>query len=236
MKKKILKILVVAGVIIILCLVVLGFFVASDLAQEKKLRAELDELNHLVNSSEIDMESINERLDRVIANGDYAVVERAFKSYLKDSFDVSLKIVGIINDEKITTLLTASNYQEDGKDFVNTKQYIIDTKNSLEDCKEKYIEYLTEEKAMSYINNKDLDSYYVELYQNEFVGDMDADFNDKTVENAIDDLISILGSSFDVVQFLSENQTAWQIDGDNIVFANADLSNQYDQLLAKVIE
>ena len=236
MKKKILKILVVAGVIIILCLVVLGFFVASDLAQEKKLRTELDELNHLVNSSEIDMESINERLDRVIANGDYAVVERAFKSYLKDSFDVSLKIAGIINDEKITTLLTASNYQEDGKDFVNTKQYIIDTKNSLEDCKEKYIEYLTEEKAMSYINNKDLDSYYVELYQNEFVGDMDADFNDKTVENAIDDLISILDSSFDVVQFLSENQTAWQIDGDNIVFANADLSNQYDQLLAKVIE
>ena len=65
---------------------------------------------------------------------------------------------------------------------------------------------------------------------------MDADFNDKTVENAIDDLISILDSSFDVVQFLSENQTAWQIDGDNIVFANADLSNQYDQLLAKVIE
>lgn len=230
------KILVLVGIVIIACLVILGFFVASDLAQEKKLRTELDELNHLVNSSEIDMNSINERLDRIVTNGDYAVVERAFKSYLKDSFDVSLKIAEIINDEKITTLLTVSNYQEDGKDFVNTKQYIIDTKNSLEDCKEKYIEYLTEEKAMSYINDKDLDSYYVELYQNEFVGDMDADFKDKTVENAIDDLISILDSSFDVIQFLSENQTAWQIDGDNIVFSNADLSIQYDQLLAKVIE
>ena len=230
------KILVLVGIVIIACLVILGFFVASDLAQEKKLRTELDELNHLVNSSEIDMNSINERLDRIVTNGDYAVVERAFKSYLKDSFDVSLKIAEIINDEKITTLLTVSNYQEDGKDFVNTKQYIIDTKNSLEDCKEKYIEYLTEEKAMSYINDKDLDSYYVELYQNEFVGDMDADFKDKTVENAIDDLISILDSSFDVIQFLSENQTAWQIDGDNIVFSNADLSIQYDQLLVKVIE
>lgn len=40
----------------------------------------------------------------------------------------------------------------------------------LEEYKNKYYEYLTEEKAMSYLNTKDLDSYYVDFYKNEIVG------------------------------------------------------------------
>ena len=56
--------------------------------------------------------------------------------------------------KKITTLLTVENYESDGKDFTESKEYITNTRETLEECKAKYTEFLTEEKAMSYINDK----------------------------------------------------------------------------------
>ena len=61
----------------------------------------------------------------------------------------------------------------------------------LEEYKNKYYEYLTEEKAMSYLNTKDLDSYYVDFYKNEIVGDIQTEKNDTTVKESIESIISL---------------------------------------------
>ena len=61
----------------------------------------------------LDIDQINERLDRTVTRGDYAVVEQSFKQYLKDNFDVSMKIADILNDEKITDV----NYVLSADDF-----------------------------------------------------------------------------------------------------------------------
>lgn len=119
----------------------------------------------------------------------------------------------------------------DGKDFTESKNYITSTRAELEERKNKYSEFFTEEKAMSYINDKDLDSYYIDLYKEEFVGDMSTVKNDKTVENSIDEIISILNTEEEVLNLLSENQNSWEIQGENIVFNSDSLSNQYDELI-----
>ena len=192
------KILVAILIIIVIAIGVIGYFVISDMGQEDKLITELTEISDLANADSIDINAINERLDQTITTGDYAVVEKAFKSYLRDSFDNSIQIADILNDDKITTLLTAENYREDGKDFTESKNYITTTRTTLEECKQKYTEYLTKDKAMSYINDKGLDSYYVDLYEEEFVGDMDST-NDTTVEDSIDEIISLLNTSEEVL-------------------------------------
>ena len=163
------KILIVILIIIVIALIGVGYFVYTDLKQEEKLKTELTELSELSNAQDIDINEINNRLDRIVTKGDYAAVEEAFKTYLRENFDNSIQIANILNDEKITTLLTVENYQEDGKDFTNSKEYITTTKATLEDCKNKYTEFLTEEKAMSYINEKGLDNYYTDLYYKEFI-------------------------------------------------------------------
>ena len=84
---------------------------------------------------------------------------------------------------------------------------------------------------MSYINDKGLDSYYTDLYKEEFVGDMENAKSDDEVENSIDDIISILNTSEEVLNLLSQNQDSWEIDGENIVFNSDSLSNQYDELV-----
>ena len=230
MKKKI----IIAIVVIVVAIIgVLGYMVISDMGQEDELKTELSEINDLANAETIDMDEINKRLDRTVTTGDYAKVEEAFKSYLRDNFDNSIEIADLINDERITTLLTADNYKTDGKDFTESKNYISTTKQKLEECKEKYSEYMTKEKAMSYIEDKGLDSYYVDLYDQEYVGNMDS-AKDTTVEDSIDEIISLLDTSEKVLNLLSNNQDTWNVEGDNIVFSNDSIRNQYDELINSI--
>lgn len=225
------KVLIVLLIIIVIALVGVGYFVFTDMQQEEKLKTELSELNDLVNAENIDIDAVNEKLERRITTGDYEKVEDAYKSYLRDNFDNSIQIANILNDEKITTLLTVENYESDGKDFTESKEYITNTRTTLEECKNKYTEFLTEEKAMSYISDKGLDSYYTDLYKNEFIGDMSLASKDTTVQDSIDELITILNTSEEVLNLLSENQNSWEIDGENISFNNESLSNEYDELI-----
>ena len=227
------KIIIAVVVIVALIIGVLGYMVIFDMGQEDKLKTELSEINDLANAETIDMDEINKRLDRTVTTGDYAKVEEAFKSYLRDSFNNSIEIADLINDERITTLLTADNYKTDGKDFTESKNYISTTKQKLEEYKEKYSEYMTKEKAMSYIEDKGLDSYYVDLYEQEYVGDMDS-AKDTTVEDSIDEIISLLDTSEKVLNLLSNNQDTWNVEGDNIVFSNDSIRNQYAELINSI--
>lgn len=225
------KIFIGVGIIVLLVIGVLGYTIVSDLGQEEKLKTELTEINDMSNAQDIDVDAIYERLDRTVTKGDYAKVEKAFKNYLRDNFDNILKITEILNDEKLVTILTAENYLEDGKEFNNTKKYIEETRSNLEKYKQEYKDFFTEEKAMSYINDYGLDSYYTDLYKDEYVGDIESAGADKTVENSIDEIIDLLNISEQVIDLLSENPNNWEIQGDNIVFDNDSLSNQYDNLL-----
>ena len=231
MKKKILIILLL---IIVIALAVIGYFVYHDMMQEDKLKKELLEINELSNAETIDIDTINDRLDRIVTTGDYAIVEEAFKSYLRDNFDNIMKIAEILNDEKLSLLLTVQNYKEDGKDFIESKNYITNIKTTLEECKNKYTEFFTEDKAMSYINGKGLDSYYIDLYKNEFVGDMSSASQDTTMQDSISEIIELLNTSEEILNLLSENQNAWEIDEDNIVFNNETLLNKYNTLIDSI--
>ena len=230
------KIIIVLGVIVGIFLILVAYFFFFDMNQENQLKEEFSELQQLVSEDDIDVEVVNQRLNKTVTKDDYAKVEKAFKAYLKDSLDNSVAITDILNDERLTNILTVDNYQTDGKQFIQTKQYIAEIKQELEKRKKKYIEHLTEKKAMSYIEDKGLDSYYVEFYKRELVGDMSDIKQDKSVENSIDEILSLLDSSEKVIQFLASHPNDWNIEGENIVFLNPALKSDYDQLIAQVVK
>lgn len=225
------KILIIIGIIVGAILSLITYFVVSDLKQEDKLRNELIEISNLVNEENIDTDKVYKRLDTLVTKDDYKEVEKSFKSYLKDSFDNSMLMLNLLNDEKITNILTVENYKKDGKNFKETKEYIKNTIKDLEECKNKYYDFLTEEKAMSYINNKNLDSYYIDFYKEEILKDIEEEKNDKTIEESINDVISLLQSSEKVIDFLVENKNSWSIEGDNISFNSDSLIDKYNKLI-----
>ena len=56
--------------------------VKKDLKIESNLTKEITELNLLIENN--DTSSINKRLNTITTNGDYVLVEKAAKNYLKD--------------------------------------------------------------------------------------------------------------------------------------------------------
>ncbi len=228
------KILIGLGVLLVVIIGAIGYVVVSDSKQEEKLKNELEELNTLVNEENIDVDKVKKMLNRTVTTGDYKVVETSFKAYLSDAFDSVFQMLDILNSDKLVSILTAENYQNDGPNFTETKAYITETKTKLEELKNSYYSFLTEEKAMSYIENKELDSYYVDLYKDEYVGDMENVNKDKTVEDSVNQIIELLNVSEEIINFLSENSNSWHIEDNVIVFDTDELSNRYTELINKI--
>ena len=219
------KILIIIGVIILIALIALGVMLFLDFKEEDKLKEELQEISNLSNETNINTEEIKARLSRRISRGDYLKVEDAYKEYLTDALNNITNIYSILNDSKIENLLSIENYKNDGPEFTETKEYINNTKEELQNLKNEYTSLFTEEKIMSYINNKNVDEYYIDFYKDELMGIPEKE--DQTVEREIDGVIKILDSSNTIIDFLINNKDNWKIENENIVFANQELTNEF---------
>lgn len=229
------KILIAVGVVVALIVLLLTIIIIKDLNQEEKLRQELNEIDSLINFDEFDYDKVNERLGKTISSGDYLVVEKAAKKYLKDTIDITLTYVNLVTDEKFSNVLTLENYQEDGPNFINTKLYIKETKEQIEDNKNKILNQFNNETVLSYIENKNLDSYYIDFYKSlAFSSEAEITKNKQEIEQNINDIINTLNVYDEVIDFLISNKNDWTIEGEYIVFSNEEIHEQYNQLLLKL--
>ena len=232
MKKTVIWIVIA---ILLVIIVGIGILVVKDFKQEDILRQEMLEFENLTRAENIDLDQIDQRIRELKTTGDYGVLEKAMKEYLSDVVNVSVNISNILNDEKIVNALTPENYTEDGPDFVETKQFLEQSKNNLEQYKNEVLELLTNEKAMSYIENKNLDEYYIDLYKEIALSEDTAlDENNKEIEESLNEATQVLDIETQVINFLSENKGKWEIQGENIVFSNESLSNQYNEYISQL--
>ena len=229
------KIFITIGVIVATIIAIIAYMVVSDMIQEKKLNEEFSYVDGLVENEERQTEEIKNALERIVTKGDYAKVETSYKKYLKDIYENIDNLTKILEDDEITNSLTAKNYKEDGPEFVKTKEYLSKTKKSLEDGKNTYYELLTEDGAMKYIKTMELDSYYEDIYKNEINGYIsEEEHENKTVEESINDVISLLDTSEKIINFLSDNKDSWTIEDESIVFNTQKLSDEYEKMADEI--
>ena len=233
-KKSKKHIFIIIGVVILLLLVPIIYGVVKDLKQEDTLKKELDTLYEVTNKEPIDRNEVNKILDRTVTtSSDYKKVEIAYKKYTRDCFSILTDIMDVLEDNRLVEVLTAENYQQDGKDFTETKKYLKETKEKLQRVIKNYNEYFTEEKAMSYLD-KNLDSYYQDFYKDEVVGNLDKTKEDDEVRSSINDLITLIDQETDVINFLVTNKDAWTIEDSAISFTTDDLIDAYNNLIGKI--
>ena len=216
------KIIIVIVVVVLVIVATITFFVIKDLQQEKSLRKEIDEIQkEMVDFEQIDVDKIT--------TGDYAKIEKAIKNYMADNLNTMLTISEALNDEVIPNALTAENYQNDGPDFVKTRKILKNTQDKLSASKETMIILSKDDTVMSYLKNVD-DSYYIDLYK-EMVGE-ESSVDD--IKKNIDDIVNLIQSQQNVLEFLSENKNMWNVQNGKIQFDDDILLNQYNQLLLAV--
>ncbi len=232
MKKAIIGVVIA---IVLVAVVGIGVLVVNDFRQEDILRQEMLEFENLTRAENIDLDQIDQRIRELKTTGDYGVLEKAMKDYLADVVNTSVSIANIINDERIVNALTPENYTEDGPDFVQTKQFLEQAKSDIEQYKTEVLTLLTNEGAMSYIEDKNLDQYYIDLYKEIALSEDTAIEESNTeLENSLDEMMKLLDVETQIINFLSENKDGWEIQGENIIFNNQTLQDQYNEYISQI--
>ena len=163
--KKGVKIAIFLGIIIFIITLAGGFFFINDKMQKAKIIAEFSQIEELTKSEDFNMDALNEKTSTIVTKGKYATVEKAAKNYASDLFNTAYNIRTLLEDEKMAQLLMASNYEQDGPDFVESKKYLNETKQKLEEKKAEMLSYLEESKINSYIEKETTDGYSTDLYK-----------------------------------------------------------------------
>ncbi len=233
--KKGLKIGIIAGVIILIIAIAGGYFFINDRVQKAKIMEEFSQIEELTKSGEFDMDALNEKTGTIVSSGKYANVEKAAKTYASELFNTAYEIRMVLGDEKLAQLLTADNYEQDGPEFTETKKYLSETKQKLEDGKTKMLSYLEEGKINSYIEAETKDAYSTELYKQLLKEDIEiSDKEKQELETSIEKVQSMLNIEEEVIDFLIENKNQWKVQGGQILFNSNSLVTTYNGFLTKL--
>lgn len=234
--KKGTKIAIAIIVIVLILAACIAFFVIKDLNQEKTLISELDSLYNLIEADKIDYTEVNKKLDQRVTSSDYEVLESSIKTYISDIMKSIEELEKVCTNEDAYTVLSAENIKNDGPDFTKSKQLLSDTKSSLAKITSDLDTYFTEEKAMTYINDKNLDDYYINLFKDYVFEDKSSALeNEKNnYSKDLEKLNSILSTEEDAINLLAKNKRSWNLENDTIVFNAKSLSNEYNKLVDKL--
>ena len=236
MKRRTKIILFIIAILVIASIVAIVFMTTSDLKQEEKLGKELDSLYTLLNNYPLDYESLDKQLSTVITTDDYAKVEKAVKDYSGDFVDYMKQLDTILNNETIMNALNIENIKADGPDFTETKKTLSESKTSLDTILTNFSNYLTEEVALSYIKDIELDEYYTDLYKQYTLGDNLSEMEsarDEIVKN-LNDVKALIENEEETINFLVTNKGNWKIEDNQLAFHSESLNNQYNDIIAKI--
>lgn len=233
--KKGLKIGIIIGIIVVAVLLLGGYLVLNDIIQKAKIVEEFSKIEELTSKEDFVMEELNQITNRTVASGRYASVEKAGKKYAIDLFNTAYGVKLFLQDEKMAQILTASNYQEDGPEFVESQEYLSETKQNLEEGKAKMLAYVEESKINSYIEAETSDKYCIELYRQLLSEDINmSDSEKKELETSVDKVIQMLDIEKEVLDFLIANKGKWQVEGEQVAFDSNSLVEEYNAFLTKL--
>ena len=234
MKNKVL--LIVLSVIVIGIVGVVIFLALNNNGKFDAITKEMEELKTAIKNA--DEEKVSDILTRVVSEGDYAEVEKAIKAYYKDYFGVIDSLsenLSKANNVSSSYLIT-SNYNTDGKEFINTKAALEELKTNLDKDYKTYEEFFTsEEKSMSYIKDKNLGSNF-EKYFKAQTKSSEQEKNDSinAMKENIEKAKGKIDATSEIINFLVENASNWHIENDNLMMDTEELVQKYSEMISKL--
>ena len=224
------KILFILGIVILNIFMIVSIYCINRATMENKLRREVNSLAKL----DITKDRYNTKIK---TRGGYAVVEKAIKEYL-DNDAVSLqKVLVIMNDKKISRLLSYDNYKNDGPEFKNSLNYITTNKEVFNKEIDSLINNLDEKNIKKYIRTKTKDKYYINLYDELMLSSkFTKEFNNtkSMLENTKTHVNNIFDTSSEVLNFLILYKDDWVLEDNQIKFRKQEQYNYYMELVSKV--
>ena len=222
--KKILK------VIIILLIMVALLNVVYVKYEEYVLEKEIEDISELnVNETDFNISTKS--------NFKYSEVEVAVKEYLIDYSKKSQEISKLVNDNKLNTILSAENYQADGREFIKSKEYLNNYKKEIQTAYEGLKTFTRDETINSYIEKKELSNYYNNFYDRFMfksnIRSKIIESNTRAIKNEVNNINRVVDRELEVLNFLSSTDT-WIIKDNSIMFTKEEDLNKYNEMTREI--
>ena len=216
-------------IILFIIIVVASLNVIYRKYEEKTLKKEIE----AVITKDFSKDQLNTSIK---TNLNYAKVEKEIKNYLTDYSTSTKKILTLINDDKLKTILSSSNYSSDGPNFLSTTSYLTELKQNINN-EITSLEELTQTKTiMSYIKRDNLNKYYEKLYKQLLIKQYYKDTiqtNYNKIKNSTDNIILLIDQEQQVINFLTNCKT-WIIKDGKLIFNKEDDLITYNNLIKEI--
>ena len=218
--------------IFVIAAIFFGSVIFYSVNQELKIENDLSEIDYLVNYDMFDPR-IDDLLNNYVSSGDYLVVEKATKEYLKDILYYARRIDELNDNEEFIMVLSMENFYSDMPEFNDSLRIISDVSLEITDIQDNFVNLLQEDVVLSYLDDN-IFSYYKDYYK-ELIFDADSIEDDAlTIESNLDFVLSVLDLYEEFYTFLSDNKDDWIVDGEYIYFSNTDLEEEYLDILYRI--
>ena len=218
--------------IFVIAAIFFGVIIFYSVNQELKIENNLSEIDYLVNYDMFDPR-IDDLLNNYVSSGNYLVVEKATKEYLKDILYYARRIDELNDNEEFIMVLSMENFYSDMPEFNDSLRIIADVSLEITDIQDNFVNLLQEDVVLTYLDDN-IFSYYKDYYK-ELIFDADSIEDDAlTVESNLDFVLSVLDLYEEFYTFLSDNKDDWIVDWEYIYFSNTDLEEEYLDILYRI--
>lgn len=167
--------------------------------------------------------------------GNYQIVEQSMKRYLSDYSTKAKKVLSIINDERLKSILSAQNYRQDGPTFITTLAYLETTQQEFSQEMTNLIK-LTNKKTIEIYMDKSLPNYYQKVYKSYMLEDLfqqEIKKNTEDLKKSYDNINQLIEQEREVVNFLITCKT-WTVKEDKIIFSKEEDLVTYNTMISKL--
>lgn len=231
--KKLIKNIIISIVIVVVIIIGLIFFKAfKELKEEDILKQEI------INYSNKDLSKDNYSI-KVKTTGDRAYVEEAVKKYYKSLSD-SVKIINsLLNDEKLTNILTINSLRNDSPNYTKSHTLISDTKSKVTKELENISRLCEEDTIKNLIDKEKLSDseYYYDFYLKLMYTKKDLEnfkSTKKEMETLSNKLNEFLNKVDEILTFLETNANYIEYTDTDIYISDNNILNKYNNLIEEL--
>ena len=167
----------------------------------------------------------------------YRMIEENIEDYIQSFYKQYQTVQQYANDEKLKTLLSISNYSEDGTEFSDSISYVEELRSTFDQDMQVLLSFCSSDNLKDYASHLDLSSYYRQLFiktvmESGILNQLES-YKDIFLESE-NHMNQVFNTTIQVFDFLKSNVNNWKIEGDEIQFSTENLVTQYNSLVSVV--
>jgi hypothetical protein len=233
------KIFGIIGTTIAIAAMSFGIFIGTIIVvqrgQEEAYVKAMEEFRNAINSEKPDVDRINELTEETNSDGYFLYVEIAAKTYLHDVFVPFMTVQKMRKEDGLfKDGLTKDLIEKDQPEFEESLETISEMREQTKLVQAAADKLFDRDFALRYIESEELDERYVDMY----IEQVQEIYEDQEMKDDLAVFATYMNMQCnayeEVINFLKNNNGSWHLENDTVVFKTTSLTNQYNQLLAKI--